>query len=168
MRTGRPDPAPRIAVTGHRDLTERTAGLVTAAVRDALAPYGPGMVGISCLAAGTDQIFARAVLDLGGTLQVIIAARGYRRTLPVAAATAFDDLLAKAHRIWPLPFDRPTPAAYAAANDTMLRRADRLIAVWDGRPSRGLGGTAEAVTEARRRAIGVQVLWPPGAGRADG
>jgi hypothetical protein len=166
VRTGRPDLTPRIAVTGHRDLTERTAGLVTAAVRDALAPYGTAMVGISCLAAGADQIFARTVLDLGGTLQVIIAARGYRRTLPAAAATAFDDLLVEAHRIWSLPFDRPTPAAHAAANATMLRRADRLIAVWDGRPSRGVGGTAEAVTEARRRAIGVQVVWPRGAGRA--
>jgi hypothetical protein len=168
VRTGRPGPVPRIAVTGHRDLTEAAAGLVTAAVHDALAPYGPAMVGISCLAAGADQIFARTVLDLGGTLQVIIAARGHRRTLPAAAAAVFDDLLAKAHRVRSLPFDRPTPAAYAAANVTMLRRADRLIAVWDGRPSRGTGGTAEAVAEARRRAIGVQVVWPRGAGRVGG
>jgi hypothetical protein len=45
----------------------------------------------------------------------------------------------------------------------MLRGADRLIAVWDGRPARGRGGTAEAVEQARRRAIRVEVMWPRGA-----
>jgi hypothetical protein len=166
MKTGRRAPAPRIAVTGHRDLTARTTDLVTRAIYKALASYGPDLVGISCLAPGADQIFARAVLDLGGTLHAIVAAHGYRQVLHAADRSAFDDLLARAREVSPLPFDRPTPASYAAANEALLRGADHLIAVWDGHPARGRGGTAEAVDEARRRAICVDVMWPPGARRA--
>jgi hypothetical protein len=166
MNTGRSAPASRIAVTGHRDLTPRTTDLVTSAIHDALGPYGPDLVGISCLAPGADQIFARAVLDLGGTLHAIVAAHGYRHVLRAADRSAFDDLLGRAGEVCPLPFDHPTPASYAAANAAMLRRADRLIAVWDGHPAGGRGGTAEAVAEARRRAIRVDVMWPDGAHRA--
>ena len=39
----------------------------------------------------------------------------------------------------------------------MVEHADVLIAVWDGRPARGMGGTADAVAYARQR--GVPVLW---------
>jgi hypothetical protein len=158
--------APCIAVTGHRDLTDRTADLVRSAIRRALRPYGPDVVGISCLAAGADQIFAQTVLELGGTLHAIVAADGYRRTLPAAARSAYDDLLGRAHHVERLPFPQPSPDSYAAANEAMLRAAHRLIAVWDGAPARGRGGTAEAVREAQRRAIGVHVMWPRGARRA--
>lgn len=51
------------------------------------------------------------------------------------------------------------------ASKTMLDRADQLFAVWDGKPARGYGGTADIVDEARSRALGVAVLWPEGAHR---
>jgi hypothetical protein len=163
LTTGLPAGCPRVAVTGHRDLTERTARLVSSAIHETLAPYGPDLVGVSCLAPGADQIFARAVLGLGGRLHVVVAASGYRASLPPDARRAYDALLSRAERVDTLPFDLPVPASYAAANELMLRGADRLIAVWDGRPARGRGGTAEAVEEARRRAIRVEVMWPRGA-----
>lgn len=42
---------------------------------------------------------------------------------------------------------------------------DRLIAVWDGRPARGYGGTADLVAYARGLGVPVQVLWLAGAVR---
>ena len=153
----------RVAVTGHRDLTERTARLVSSALHAALAPYGPGLVGVSCLAPGADQIFARTVLDLGGRLHAVVAARGYRETLPPDARREYDDVLGRASSVHALPYALPGPESYAAANKAMLRGVTHLIAVWDGMPARGRGGTAEAVEEARRRAIPVDVMWPAGA-----
>jgi hypothetical protein len=47
----------------------------------------------------------------------------------------------------------------------MLDDVDQLIAVWDGGPARGLGGTAEIVQLARRHGLTVHVLWPEGARR---
>jgi hypothetical protein len=59
-----------IAITGHRGLPAATERLVDHAIRDQLArdSNGTDLVGISCLADGADQIFARAVLDAGGQL----------------------------------------------------------------------------------------------------
>lgn len=39
----------------------------------------------------------------------------------------------------------------------LVRRADILIAVWDGLPARGMGGTADVVQEARR--VGLPIIW---------
>lgn len=47
----------------------------------------------------------------------------------------------------------------------MLDRADRLLAVWDGKPARGYGGTADVVAEAQTRVIPVTVIRPEGRSR---
>ncbi|MFF5207856.1 hypothetical protein [Streptosporangium sp. NPDC000396] len=156
----------RVAVTGHRDLTPATAELVGSAIREALAPHAPAIVGVSCLASGADQIFADTVLDLGGELEAIVPARHYRPALPAGDRIAFDRLLLRARLVRRLPYDAPTPATYKAANDTLLDDVDVLFAVWDGQPARGQGGTAEVVGDARRRSIEVRVLWPSGAARS--
>ena len=44
-------------------------------------------------------------------------------------------------------------------------RSSVLVAVWDGQPSRGLGGTADVVAYARQRSVPVTVTWPEGASR---
>ena len=47
----------------------------------------------------------------------------------------------------------------------MFNRADRLVAVWDGEPARGYGGTADIVEAARDRELPITVIWPEGARR---
>ncbi len=64
---------PRIGITGHRGLPQRTQELITAALRKELEPHaGAELVGLSCLAGGPNQLFARTVLDLGETLEVVV------------------------------------------------------------------------------------------------
>jgi hypothetical protein len=154
---------PRIAITGHRDLDEPTTVTVDAAIRALLreAP-GPTIVGISCLAAGADQIFARAVLDLGGRLEVIIPSAGYEATLE---GTGFEELKGRAVSTRTLAHPAPGPGPFLDAGLQMLDRADRLFAVWDGHRARGVGGTAEIVEHARRRHMPVSIIWPHGATR---
>lgn len=156
----------RIAITGHRDLDEPTAAKVDAAIRALLHAQRPrDVVGVSCLAAGADQIFARAVLELGGRLEVIVPASGYAVVLGARAGRGFEELKARAVRVSPLPHRRPGPLPYRDAGLRMLDGADRLFAVWDGAPARGAGGTAEIVEHARSRSVAVHVIWPEGAGR---
>src|ERR1700749_2827604 len=85
----------RIAVAGHRGLPGLTAELVDKAIRGTLAEAGPGVAGISCLADGADQIFARAVNDPGGSLEAIIPAGQYRDELPADSHSEDDRLLAQ-------------------------------------------------------------------------
>ena len=56
-----------LAVTGHMDLTPESVPLVRAALAELLAEHcGGELVGVSCIAAGSDSLFAEAVLEAGG------------------------------------------------------------------------------------------------------
>jgi hypothetical protein len=155
----------RIAVSGHRGLSGPTSDLVAKAVRAALAQYAPDVTGISCLADGADQIFARAVTDLGGKLEVIIPAARYRAGLPAEAHPEYDRLLAQAAAARRMPFTESTSRSHMEASKAMIDQADELFAVWDGQPARDYGGTADVVAYARGHGTAVCVIWPHGAER---
>jgi hypothetical protein len=158
----------RIAISSHRGLPAPTAFLVNQAIRAALAERAPGVTGLSCLADeadGADQIFARAVTDLGGTLEAVIPAAEYREKLPEDSHPGYDDLFARAAAVHRLPFTESTPESHMAASKLMVDEADELYAVWDGKPARSYGGTADVVAYARERGTPVRVIWPDGAQR---
>jgi hypothetical protein len=52
-----------------------------------------------------------------------------------------------------------------AASKLMIDTADELYAVWDGRPARGYGGTADVVAYAHELGKPVHIIWPAGAKR---
>ncbi|MFI9343308.1 hypothetical protein ACIG0D_18865 [Streptomyces sp. NPDC052773] len=156
-----------IAVTGHMDLTDATVPLVRDALREILKPYAGDLTGVSCLAKGSDSLFAEVVLELGGRLVAVIPSQDYRRTkVKPDHADAFDRLTEAADEVIVLDHETANRAAYEAANRTLLRRADRLVAVWNGEgPSGKGGGTADTVLEAREAGLAVDVVWPHGAAR---
>jgi hypothetical protein len=157
---------PRIGITGHRGLPPRTQALITTALRKELEPYaGAELVGVSSLAGGPDQLFARTVLDLGGTLEVVVPAEQYRDGLDPDERKGYDELLAEAKHVERLPFVESTEQAHLAAGQVVVDRSERLVAVWDGKPARGIGGTADIVSYARQKGVPVAVLWPEGATR---
>ncbi|GAB2968565.1 hypothetical protein GCM10023080_034370 [Streptomyces pseudoechinosporeus] len=157
-----------IAVTGHMDLTDASVPLVRQALRSALKPLADGsLIGVSCIAQGSDSLFAEAVLELGGRLVAVIPSQDYRenKVKPEHAET-FDRLTEAADEVLVLPNETANRAAYEDANRTLLQRADRLMAVWNGEPPTGKGGgTADTVLEAREAGLPVDVVWPDGAAR---
>lgn len=100
----------RIAISGHRDLTEDTVRLVDAAVRREIDKRaGEELVGLSCLADGADSLFARAVLDAGAQLVVVVPAEKYRDGLPASHHAMYDELLARASDVIRLAHVESTP-----------------------------------------------------------
>ncbi|MGB3440813.1 MAG: hypothetical protein WBA97_18855 [Actinophytocola sp.] len=157
----------RLATTGHRGLSAETATLVDAALREEVskrAENGP-LVGLSCIADGADALFARAILDHGGTLHVIVPAHRYRDGLPQEHHATYDALIAEAADTIRLDHIESDSKAHMDASLRMLTDADELLAVWDGQPARGYGGTADVVDAARNQGIPVTVVWPRGATR---
>jgi hypothetical protein len=142
-----------------------TARLVDEAVRAALSGQAADVIALSCLADGADQIVASALLDLGGHIEAVVPAARYREGLPSGAWPEYDRLLAQAGTVHRLDFTESTSKAHMAASEFMLRHAGELWAVWDGKPARGYGGTADVVTRAHESGIPVQVIWPAGARR---
>jgi hypothetical protein len=158
---------PRIGITGHSNLSPDAVPLVADGIRAALAGYpAHELVGVTCLARGADQVFARIVLDIGGSFEVVLPASDYRdRKVKPDNAADFDDLIGKAAAVHTMPFRTSNREAYMAASEYVLDEVDAMVAVWDGGPSGGHGGTADVVAAARRRGLAVTVLWPEGVGR---
>jgi hypothetical protein len=152
----------KIGITGHRDLTPLTVTAVTAVLDERLAQVHD-LVGITALAEGADQLFAREVLARGGALDVIVPSEEYRGLRE--DQIGYDHLLACAVRVTRLPFRQDGPAAHVAAGLVMVERCDQLLAVWDGQPARSFGGTADFVDYARQINVPVIVIWPPGSAR---
>lgn len=154
----------KLAITGHRGLPGETEQLVDAALREEIAGIRE-VVGVSCLADGADTLFARSVLDHGGVLIAIVPAARYREGLPEEHHPAYDALIARASEVVRLNHVESTSESHMDASLDMLNRADRLVAVWDGEPARGYGGTADIVEAARDRELPITVIWPEGARR---
>ncbi|MEO3863692.1 hypothetical protein [Acrocarpospora sp. B8E8] len=124
------------------------------------------MIGVSCIARGADSLFAEAVLETGGTLEVVLPSRDYRQAkVKPDHAEQFDRLLSRSAQVRVMDFDHASREAYVAANEAVLGSVDELVAVWDGEPATGVGGTADVVAEARERGLPVRVIWPEGARR---
>ncbi|MEU5850002.1 hypothetical protein [Saccharopolyspora shandongensis] len=157
---------PRIGITGHSNLTAASAPRVREALVAELSPYREGLTGVTCLARGADQIFARAVLDVGGAFEVVLPAADYRdRKVKPDNAAEFDELIGTASKVHTMPFEESSRDSYMAASEHVLSSVDAMLAVWDGRPSGGYGGTGAVVQAARERGIPVTVVWPDGAER---
>lgn len=154
----------RIGVTGHQTVPDEVEGLVTAALKD-IYPDVSSIVCVCCLAAGADQVTARIVLSQGGTLEVVVPCAGYESTFDTPALESYRALLASADRVTQLPYPSPSDEAFLAGGLVVAERADSLLAVWDGKPSRGLGGTADVVNYAGQIGLAVTVVWPEGATR---
>ena len=155
-----------VAMTGHSGLPESTTELVTAALRDKLRAYTRDLVGVTMLGPGADQLFARVVLELGGALYVVVPAAQYRDIFDDSDAQAgYDELYRRASYFEALEHTESTEQAHMDAGQVVVDRASVLLAVWDGEPSRGLGGTADVVAYARQRGVPVEIIWPEGASR---
>ncbi len=136
---------------------------------DDAAPFavdaGPSLRLATCLAAGADSFVAEAALEEGYDLSLILPFPHelYVSDFSATERDVFDRLWAnRSDATSRLELDvsrKPQdPEAYLAAGRVMLSHSDVLIAVWDGKPAAGTGGTAEVVNEARRRGLIVVVL----------
>ncbi|MES2135758.1 MAG: hypothetical protein V4502_01690 [Pseudomonadota bacterium] len=119
---------------------------------------------VSPIADGADQIAAEIALELGWELQVIVpfGRQIYRKSLANhGARERFDALLERAACVLELPGDRRRELdAYVMTGRATVAHCDMLIAVWDGLPPRGRGGTGEVVQIAITHGTAVIHIMP--------
>lgn len=155
-----------VGVTGHRTLSDLTRQLVFDAVKDELRSIPRPMV-VTSLAAGADQLGARAALEIGARLSVVVPARNYINSFSADAdASNYQRLLSQAAEVRHMPYEEPSDEAYLAAGQEVVDLTETLLAIWDGQPARGLGGTADVVRYARSVGKRVVVIWPLGSARS--
>ncbi len=142
----------RIGVTGHQHLAQPDAWHWVRVQIDRIIEHTPPpVVGLSSLALGADQIFAESVLEHGGALEAVIPFPEYEdRFAGQHEREVYRRLLGRAvHRIV-LPRAGSDEESYYAAGRFIVDSADLLLAVWDGEPAKGLGGTGDVVRYAER------------------
>ncbi len=55
--------------------------------------------------------------------------------------------------------------AHMAGSGVLVGLVGELVAVWDGEPAWGYGGTAGVVAYAERMGVPARIFWPEGASR---
>ncbi|MFE6837628.1 hypothetical protein ACFVFI_22725 [Streptomyces sp. NPDC057705] len=156
----------RIGVTGHRSIPDAVLGHVENGLRAVLGGHEGPLEAISSLAEGADQLFAAIALECGAGLTVVIPSGDYEDGFEGAEALArYRRLKRRATQEIRMDFARSTDEAYYAAGAYIADSCDRLVAVWDGQPARGHGGTGEIVAYARALGKPVTVIWREGVAR---
>ena len=156
-----------VGITGHRDLVPADmaeAGPIRAAVRGHLErladahPSTPLLV-VSGMAEGADQLVAEVALELGHDVVAALPKPpdAYERdfTTPgaVAALHTLLDRCLGVSVVEPVEgAGSPDTAAYVSLGLFLVRHARILLALWDGEPARGAGGTAHVVAMMRGEA----------------
>jgi hypothetical protein len=149
-----------IGVTGHRKL--RAPSALGAQIRRVVeriiqqaAPRVPRLCALSPLAEGADRLVAREVLRFpGAELEVVLplAKADYIKDFKTSESRKeFEELFSRASRVIELPPATSRSEAYFQVGSYVADHCDVLIALWDGKPASGHGGTAEIVKHARAR-----------------
>lgn len=146
-------------VTGHQRLSRDEGWAnIRRRLRTILETTPAPLVGLSSLAVGSDQVFAEEVVRAHGELRVVLPFPGYEDRLAPGYRPAFRALLIEAKSTLVLPRLGSDEESYLAAGTYIVDQSEVLVAVWDGRPAKGVGGTADIVEYARRRGVIVRLV----------
>jgi hypothetical protein len=150
----------RAGITGHQKLGDSSAEQsVRQALQRVISQFEKPLIAVTSLAAGADQLFTCVMLNCGASIDAVIPFEGYERTF--TTPTARDEyfaLLSRATTVSVLPRAGNDEECFLEAGKLVVCRSDVLVAVWDGRPARGLGGTADIVRFARDERH-VEIKW---------
>jgi len=151
-----------IGVTGHRNITEspELSRGINSAIEE-IRRTAPSLRStplilnvLSPLAEGADRLVAREVLkDPESVLEVVLplAIDEYVKDFETGESRKeFEELLSQARNVRILPSRGSRNQAYQQLGLYVVDQCDALIALWDGKPAAGQGGTAEIVEYARK------------------
>jgi hypothetical protein len=142
----------KVGITGHQSLADPEGwDWVKLEIEALLTKLPEPIIGLTCLAVGADSLFAELVLKHNGSIEAVLPFPRYERKLQAQDSEEHRRLLDRASRVTTLPEQSTDEESYLAAGKNVVDLAELVIAVWDGRPAKGLGGTADIVEYARQR-----------------
>jgi len=112
---------------------------------------------VSPLAEGADCIVTKRMLSTSNASLVALlpfTTEDYLEDFSTQESIReFRDLYQQARQVIELPGSMVREEAYVALGRTLLDHSTILVAIWNGKPANGKGGTAEIVLEARQRRL---------------
>ena len=144
-----------VGFAGHRHLrNSEKMSKVIGALLDSLRAEIPGqLVGYSSVAIGADTLFAEGCLSSGLPWMALLPQpeHDFKNDFTESDWAKTSRLLRRAARVQSLSGAREADRnlSYLECGLLVVEEADLIVAVWDGKPSRGVGGTADVVANAR-------------------
>lgn len=134
----------RIGVSGHQSRPGIDWAWTAACIRDVFTHRGPVSRAFTSLAVGSDQVFAREALRMGVPVTAVIPMLDYERCFGPDDLPDYRELLGCCEVVQ-LDGAASDEDAFFAAGRQVADSCDLLIAIWDGKPAAGFGGTADVV-----------------------
>ena len=150
----------KIGITGHQRLPQAEDWIwVRDQMDHILSTQNQPFEGITCLAAGTDQLFAELILKRGGLLYSIVPFEGYERTFSdIHDQNRYHDFRKVSNEMEVLEWKESDEESFLIAGKRVVDLSNLLITVWNGRPAAGLGGTADVVNYAQIKHVNISPL----------
>lgn len=155
-----------VGFTGHRRV--RNEEKIAQALREVIASIqsevGGDIIGRSSVASGGDTLFAEACFaaNLRWIAQLPFPEAEFKKDFSGPDWARAKALLDRAERVEISSATAERPRGYLDCGLATVDGADLMIAVWDGKASRGTGGTAQIVEHTRGREKPLILISPDG------
>jgi hypothetical protein len=150
-----------IGFTGHRTLSDeaKCRKAILEYLEQRKASTSALVYGISSVAAGGDLVFAESCLQLALPLCVLLPlpVEEFRKDFDAISWSRAERILRQAASIEVTGGNQSREECYYECGIETVQRCRLLLALWDGGPAQGLGGTENVVSFAR--GIGKMVVW---------
>jgi len=150
-----------VGFTGHRKVPYEAKSRQV--IRDFLARQKEShrgvMYGVSSAAAGGDQLFAESCLELNIPLRILLPrpAEQFRADFDDTSWLRTERIMQNAISVEVTGRHESRNEQYYDCGIQTVAESQLLVALWDGQPSRGIGGTQEIVSYARK--TGHPIAW---------
>jgi hypothetical protein len=142
-----------VGFTGHRKVEneEKLAQVLGEVIGSIRRDLGGALIGRSSVASGADTLFAEACFAANFKWVALLPfpETEFKKDFNEADWKRAKALLDQAERIETLSRTAERPQGYLHCGLATVDGADLMVALWNGKAARGLGGTAEIVEHAR-------------------
>lgn len=149
----------KVGVTGHQQRQGIDWSWVARSIRAELAKFCDVRKTFSSLAVGTDQVFAAVAIEMGLSVTAVLPLEGYERFFQGEGLVEYRRLLSRCEVVQ-LDWKGDPERAFFEAGKYIVESCDVLIAVWDGAPAKGNGGTADVVAYAHDSGCRIRHINP--------
>lgn len=153
-----------VGFSGHRQVADAAgvARVIRAELEALRRDAREEWIALSSVALGGDQIFVEQARALGLAWHAILPlpAAEFAKDFAAADWAEVEKALARAEHVHVITENGTREDAYLDCGIETVNGADVLIALWDGEPARGKGGTADVVAYARSHGKPTLIIDP--------
>lgn len=151
----------KIGISGHQNLKNSDWAWTRIALAETIESFDDKIIGYSSLAIGADQLFAELLIEKKHSFIAVLPFKDIQHTFETETdKEKFYKLLYLAKSIITLETNPNENVSFFNAGKMVCDLADFLIAIWDEKPAKGLGGTGDIVKYAQQQGKNVILINP--------